>query len=260
MKRTLSTAALMAFASVSAAGTDFIDTAQVVSSTPIVERISEPRQECGPAPAATPAPAQPRSMTGAVLGGIAGGLLGAQVGKGSGKTAAAAAGAAVGAIAGDRVANPDSSDRPVSGAVVGAAAGGLLGAQVGKGSGQIAAAAVGAAAGAVTGDRVQNPQRTAAAPAQQCRTVQVTREVIRGYTVVYHYSGRDVTVTLPYDPGPTVRVGVGIIDRAPAAGAPSASMMGSNVRDVVRPAPVSNAAPVPVNTTSSNTGGYQYRY
>jgi len=254
MKKTIWFVVLMTLASKGHGGTDFIDTAQVISSTPIVERISEPRQECSPAPAA--APAQPRSMTGAVLGGIAGGLLGAQLGKGSGKTAAAAAGAAVGAIAGDRVANPDSGDRPVSGAIVGAAAGGLLGAQVGKGSGQNAAAAAGAAVGAVTGDRVQNAQRTAAAPAQPCRTVQVSREVIKGYTVVYHYSGRDVTVTLPYDPGPTVRVGVGIIDNAPAASAPSAHMMGSNVRDVTRPVPEYDAEPMPVG----NTGGYQYRY
>lgn len=261
MKKTrLAAALLMALAGISHAATDFIDTAPVVSSTPIVERVSEPRQECGPTPAA--APAQPRSMTGVVLGGLAGGLLGAQVGRGSGQTAAAAVGAAVGAIAGDRVANPDSPDRPVSGAVVGAAAGGLLGAQVGKGGGRNATAAAGAVVGAVAGDRVQNAQRTAAAPAQQCRTVSVTRDVIRGYTVVYHYSGRDVTVTLPHDPGPTVSVGVGIVDGAPAAGAPAASTLGSNVRDVTPvpyygPAPA--AAPLPVNSTASG-GGYQYRY
>ncbi len=258
MKKPLLVAVLTALAGTGHAATDFIDTAPVVSSTPIIERVSEPRQECGPAPAAAPAPAQPRSMTGAVLGSIAGGLLGAQVGKGSGQTAAAAVGAAVGAIAGDRVVNPDSPDRPISGAVVGAAAGGLLGAQVGKGSGRNAAAAAGAAVGAVSGDRVQNQQRAAAAPAQQCRTVEVTREVIRGYSVVYHYSGRDVAVTLPYDPGPTVRVGVGIVDSAPAASAPGAGAMGANVRDV-RPAPaVYEPAAAPVNTTS--TGGYQYRY
>ena len=255
MKKTLSLAVLAALAGTSFAATDFVDTAPVVSSTPIVERVSEPRQECGPAPAA--APAQPRSMTGAVLGSIAGGLLGAQVGRGSGQTAAAAVGAAVGAIAGDRVANADSPDRPLSGAVVGAAAGGLLGAQVGRGGGRTAAAATGAAVGAVSGDRVQNPQRTAAAPAQQCQTVNVTREVIRGYTVVYHYSGRDVTVTLPYDPGPTVRVGVGIVDNAPA-GTPGAGAMGSNVR-YVDPAPTASE-PVAAPVSTTRTGGYQYRY
>ena len=255
MNKTLTLFALMALAGNGTAATDFIDSAPVISSTPIVESVSEPRQECSPAPAA--APSQPRSMTGVVLGGLAGGLLGAQVGKGSGQTAAAAVGAAVGAIAGDRAANADSADRPVTGAVVGAAAGGLLGAQVGRGSGRNAAAAAGAVVGAVAGDRVQNAQHTAAAPAQQCRTVSVTREVIRGYTVVYHYSGRDVTVTLPYDPGPTVRVGVGIVDSAPVAGAPAAGELGSNVRDV-SPAPAHEPAATPVSTSS--TGGYQYRY
>jgi len=149
--RTISFAVLMALAGANAAANDFIDTARVISSTPIIENISEPRQECGPAPA-----------------------QGAQ------------------------------------------------------------------------------------APAQQCRTVQVSREIIKGYTVVYHYSGRDVTVKLPFDPGPTVRVGVGVVDNAPAPGGSPAHLMGSNVRDVTptAPVPVYDVAPTPVG----NTGGYRYRY
>lgn len=206
MKNTIiSLAVVIAHAGMAHAATDFIDTARVISSTPIVERVSELRQECDPAQAPAPAQAQNRDYTGAVIGGVAGGVLGAQIGKGNGQTAAAAVGAAIGAL---------------------------------------------------IGDSVQNSHRAAAASAQQCRTVEVPREVIKGYTVVYHYGGRDVTVTLPYDPGPTVRVGVGIIDNAPAASAPGASVMGSNVRDVSRPAPVYDAAPTPVGTA----GGYQYRY
>ena len=174
-------------------------------------------------------------MTGVVRGGIAGGILGNQVGRGSGKTVAAAAGAVLGSMVGDRIVNPAEAERPMSGAVVGAAAGGLLGAQVGKGNGQNAAAAAGAVIGAVAGDRIQNAQHAAAAPAQQCRTVQATREVIRGYTVVYRYNGRDITTTLPYEPGQTVRVGVGVVDSAPAAGVPAASRV-------------------------SAAGGYAYRY
>jgi len=261
MKKAISIAVMTALAGASAAATDLIDTAQVISSTPIVERVNEPRQECSPAPSAAPAPAQNRDFAGSIIGGIAGGLLGSQVGRGSGKTAAAAAGAAVGSIIGDRVANPGEPERPISGAIVGAAAGGLLGAQVGKGSGQTAAAATGAVVGAVAGDRVQNQQRTAAAqPAQQCRTVETTREVIRGYTVVYRYNGRDITTTLPNDPGPTVRVGVGVVDGgAPAAAAPGASVMGTNVRDV-HPAPAPAPASYPAPTPVSSTGGYQYRY
>jgi len=145
MKKTILLTMLMILAGKSHAGTDLIDTAQVISSTPILERITDSRQECDPAP-----------------------------------------------------------------------------------------------------------------PAQQCRTVQTTREVVKGYTVVYRYNDRDITTTLPRDPGPTVRVGIGVVDSRPATGAPTASMMGSNVRDVSRPAPApaSEAAPPP----ASNPGGYQYRY
>jgi uncharacterized protein YcfJ len=208
MKQTLLLAMLMTLAGKSHAGTDLIDTAKVISSTPILERITESRQECDPAPAAAPAPAQERSIVGPVVGGVAGAIIGHQVGSGRGNTAATAAGAI---------------------------------------------------AGTIIGDKVGNPQATAPAPpAQQCRTVQTTREVVKGYTVVYRYNDRDITTTLPRDPGSTVRVGIGVVDGRPATGAPTASMMGSNVRDVSRPAPAppSNAAPAPGN----NPGGYQYRY
>ncbi len=164
MKKTILFAMLIALAGKGHAGADLIDTAQVISSTPVLERITESRQECDPAPAGT-----------------------------------------------------------------------------------------------IIGDKVGNPQATAPAPpAQQCRTVQTTREVVKGYIVVYRYNGHDITTTLPRDPGPTVRVGVGIVDGPPAAGAPTASMLGANVREVSRPAPApaSDAAPAP----GSNPGGYQYRY
>jgi len=258
MKKAISTAVLLALAGAGNAATDLIDTAQVISSTPIIERVSEPRQEC--APAAAPAPQRERNLAGSIIGGVAGGILGAQVGRGSGKTAATAAGAVIGSIVGDRVANPD-SERPVTGAVVGGAAGGLIGAQVGRGSGQNAAAAAGAVVGAVAGDHVQNAQQAAPAPAQQCRTVYSERDVVRGYTVVYRYNGRDITTTLPNDPGPTVRVGVGVIDQAaPAATAPAPSMLGSNVRNVGSAPASVPAADTPPPPAPTGTGGYQYRY
>ena len=253
MKRTIAVAVLAALAGTGVAAPDFTDTAQVISSTPIVDRVTEPRQDCSNVPAGAQAPAQERSVVAPIVGGVAGALLGSQVGRGSGRTAATAAGAVAGTIVGDRVANPE-SDRPMTGAVVGGVAGGLLGAQVGRGSGRNAAAAAGAIGGAVVGDRVQNPQ-TASAPNQRCRTVETIRDVVRSYTVVYRYNGRDITTTLPYNPGSTVRVGIGVVDSAPQAAAPTTGMMGSNVRDVNPPAP-SDVAPTPVN----NPGGYQYRY
>jgi uncharacterized protein YcfJ len=214
MRTAIAAAVALAFANAATAAQDLTDTAQVVSSTPIVERIVEPHQECWQEGA--PAPARDRNVAAPIIGGVAGALLGSQVGRGSGKTAATAAGAVVGSVVGDRVANPD-SDRPVTGAIVGGAAGGLLGAQVGSGSGRNAAAAAGAIGGSVIGDRVQNPTTTAAQPGQRCRTVETTREVVKGYTVVYRYAGRDITTTLPYNPGSTVRVGVGVVDGPPVA-------------------------------------------
>lgn len=199
---------------------DYTDTARVVSTTPIIERIREPRQECTSEMPPQRAPQAERSVMAPIIGGVAGALLGSTVGRGSGRDAATAAGAIAGAIVGDRVANPD-SDRSMAGSVVGGAAGGLLGAQVGQGNGRTAAAAAGAIAGAVAGDRVDN-QPVAEAPIQRCRTVETIRETTRGYTVVYHYNGRDITTTLPYDPGPTVRVGVGVIGSDNVAVAPPA--------------------------------------
>jgi uncharacterized protein YcfJ len=178
---------------------DYTDNAQVVSATPIFERVSEPRQECTTDRAAAP---QERSLVGPIVGGVAGALLGSQIGRGNGRTAAAAGGAI---------------------------------------------------AGAVVGDRIDNRQ-TAAVPGQRCRTVESTREVVRGYTVVYRYNGRNITTSMPYDPGQAVKVSISAIDgTGDNANAPTSGMMDGNVREAdtrVAPAPVS----APAN------GNYSYRY
>ena len=106
------------------------------------------------------------------------------------------------------------------GAIVGGIAGGVIGHQIGGGRGNAVATGVGAVAGAVIGDKV-DPNggiitgRASGAPQEQvvqrCRTVDSWQQVIRGYDVTYRYNGRDVTIRMPYDPGPTVRVAVGVI-------------------------------------------------
>ena len=207
------TIAVLCGANAAAAG-DSVDTAQVISSTPIFERVSEPRQECSNEPAA---PAKERSFVAPILGGIAGALIGRQVGHGNGRDIATAVGAAAGTMAGDAVANPD-ANRNYTGAAVGAVAGGVLGNQVGNGRGNGAATAAGTIAGTMIGDRAGARTAGASQSGKRCRTVESSREVIRGYNVVYRFNGRDVSTTLPYNPGNTVRVGFGIIDDgAPAA-------------------------------------------
>ncbi len=244
MKRKTITAMMAVLASSGALASDFVDTAQVVSATPIVERVSEPRQECYTETAAAPQKPQERSIAAPILGGLAGALLGRQVGHGSGRDAATAVGAAVGAMAGDYAANPD-ANRSYTGAAVGAVAGGLLGNQVGDGRGKGAATAAGAIAGAMIGDRV-GAQQTASA-VQRCRTIQSTREIIKGYNVVYRYNGRDVATTLPYNPGSTVKVGVGIINDGIA----------DSGRDINR-----NTMPMSGvdSGAAANNANYNYRY
>jgi len=83
------------------AASDFVDTAQVISSTPIIERVSESRQECDPASA----PKKSSNIVAPIIGGVLGGLLGHQVGQGSGQTAATIVGATGGAVAGSAVGN-----------------------------------------------------------------------------------------------------------------------------------------------------------
>jgi uncharacterized protein YcfJ len=242
--------AIIATASAPAAAVDFMDVAPVIAVTPLYGPVADAR-ECAPgapmAPqvvAAVPQPAQPgvpppppqeRNSVAPVVGGVAGALLGSQVGSGRGRDAASAVGAVAGTVIADRVANPD-APASTTGAVVGGAAGALLGNQVGQGSGRTAATAAGAIGGAMIGDRVMAgsaaPASVAAAPmapaiaaapaVQPCRVVDgVTREAIRGYSVVYRYAGRDITTTLPYHPGSSIRVAIGAADSMVARPAPA---------------------------------------
>lgn len=98
------------FAVPAMAADQYTDRARVLSSTPQIERVNMPRQECR-----TEYQQQSynnggnNSIAGAIIGGIAGGLLGNTVGRGNGRVAAAAVGAGVGAIAGNSIANNQGS-------------------------------------------------------------------------------------------------------------------------------------------------------
>ena len=93
------------FAAPAMASDQYADTARVLSSTPQMERVNVPRQECRTEYQQQSYRSGDNSVAGALIGGIAGGLLGSTVGRGNGRVAAAAVGAGVGAIAGNSVAN-----------------------------------------------------------------------------------------------------------------------------------------------------------
>lgn len=100
MKRIFAFAALFCTASIAFAS----DYGRVVSTTPIIQNVSQSRQVCHDE---TVSVAAPRSGVGALIGGVAGGLLGHTIGRGNGNTVATAAGAFTGAIVGDRLDNDD---------------------------------------------------------------------------------------------------------------------------------------------------------
>lgn len=213
MKR-LVLAALLGGIGYSALATDYVETAPVISVVPLYNRVSELRQECWTEYAPIGGAPHERSYGGAIVGGVAGGIVGNQIGGGSGRTAATAVGAATGAMIGDRAANPGGSGIS-GGTIAGGLVGGLIGSQVGGGRGRDAAAAVGAVTGALVGSRLGGAQDATnynTQPVQRCRQVNDGyRQEISGYSVTYRYHGRDVTTTMPYDPGSTVRIGVGVV-------------------------------------------------
>lgn len=146
----------MIFLCGSAYAADFVDTARVVSSTPIYELVTEPKCRMETVPVAPK-----HSVGGAVVGGVAGALIGSQIGDGTGKKIATVAGGVAGAVAGDRAA---SSGQP----------------------------------------QTQQVER--------CSEDETGREAIKGYRVVYRYKDQDITTTLPYQPGPTVRIRINVIE------------------------------------------------
>jgi uncharacterized protein YcfJ len=109
MKRKSIAALAVSLVGGSAFAADFVDTAQVISSKPIIERVTETHQVCDPAPAQQ---SNSNSIIAPIVGGLAGGLIGHQVGHGSGQTAATIVGATGGAVAGSMIAN-HSNSQPV---------------------------------------------------------------------------------------------------------------------------------------------------
>lgn len=161
MKNLLCVLGMIAFCGLADAA-DFTDVAEVISSTPIHELVSQPRLDCWTETAA--APAKGASVGGKVIGGVAGAVIGSQIGDGTGKKIATVAGAIVGIEAAERSAN--------------------------RGQAQ-----------------TQQVER--------CREVKSSSDVITGYKVVYRYKGQDITTTLPYQPGSTLRIGLSVIEEHP---------------------------------------------
>ena len=93
-----------------------------------------------------------------------------------------------------------------AGVAMGAIAGGAMGNQVGQGSGRALATALGIFGGAMLGDKIEGPGTPEVRHVQNCATQTFYENRTVGYNVVYEFAGKQYTVQMPQDPGPTVRL------------------------------------------------------
>lgn len=95
-----------------------------------------------------------------------------------------------------------------AGAAMGAIAGGVLGNQIGGGSGRAAATALGIFGGAIVGNNIEGAPPAQMQTVQNCTTQNVMENRVMGYNVTYEFNGKQYSVQLPRDPGPTIRLNV----------------------------------------------------
>jgi len=109
-----------------------------------------------------------------------------------------------------------------AGAALGAIAGGAIGNAATHGAGQAAATMLGIVGGAVLGDRIEGQPPTQLQEVQRCHDQVFYENRTVAYSVVYEYAGKQYTVQMPQDPGPTLQLQVTPVGSAPAAPAASA--------------------------------------
>lgn len=155
-----------------------------------------------------------------------------------------------------------------AGAVMGAIAGGAIGNAVGHGGGQAAATMLGLMGGAILGDHIEGPGDTQLQNVQRCGSQTFYENRTVAYNVVYEYAGKQYTVQMPQNPGPTIQLQVAPVGAAPAAVAPATVAPVAQVTyDQVQPATVIVTQPAypvyvprpyypPVSLSLGYWGGY----
>ena len=168
---------------------------RVLSSTPLIQQVSVPRQVCSTEQVAVQ---QPKSGAGALIGAIAGGAIGNQIGHGAGNAAATMLG--------------------------------LMG-------------------GAVMGDRIEGAPPAQLENVQRCSSQNMLENRTLGYQVVYEYAGKQYSVQMPSDPGPTIALQVAPTGSSVSNAAPATATTTTTTYTAVvppNPAPVVINAPAPV--------------
>lgn len=130
------------------------------------------------------------------------------------------------------VPNPSCTQTPVTvpapksgaGAMMGAIAGAAVGSQIGGGQGQVLATMAGLMGGAILGDNIEKPAPSTTYNSTTCTSQTTYENRLVGYQVVYEFAGKQYSVQLPQDPGPTISLQVTPVSVANAPMAPTVVM------------------------------------
>jgi uncharacterized protein YcfJ len=160
-----------------------------------------------------------------------------------------------------------------AGGVIGGLAGGVIGNQIGGGSGRAAATVLGVVGGALLGNRIEsNGNAPQVQNFQQCSTQTSYENRTVAYNVTYEYAGRQYTVQMPNDPGPTIPLQVTPVGGAPAGAGydaapggvvmapPVTQAVGQPIAQIVTVPPPVYAAPYPVYAAPYPVYGSPYYY
>ncbi len=108
------------------------------------------------------------------------------------------------------------SQKSGAGGIMGAVAGGAIGSNIGGGDGRAIATLIGVIGGAMLGDKIEGPGQTQTQNVQTCTTQTFYETRTTAYNVVYEYGGKQYSVQMPQDPGPTLRLQITPIAAAPS--------------------------------------------
>jgi hypothetical protein len=89
---------------------------------------------------------------------------------------------------------------------MGGLAGGAIGKAVGGGSGKAAATMIGIMGGAILGDSIEGQPMAKTQNVQRCTTQTFYENRTVAYDVVYEFAGKQYSVQMPNNPGPTVQL------------------------------------------------------
>ena len=109
------------------------------------------------------------------------------------------------------------SQKSGAGGIMGAVAGGAIGNSIGGGDGRAVATLLGIIGGAMLGDRIEGGGQTQSQNVQNCSTQTFYENRTTAYNVVYEFNGKQYSVQMPQDPGPTIRLQITPVAASQAA-------------------------------------------